>query len=142
MSGSARAATENSCAAASLATGTFPASPRPAMPAAQRKTHEEASPRSRDRNRQRGRGLGKPPVTPHTAAHSVLTAADRAYREASINGDDAGTGLLYLCRAQPPNHDITCRAAVPAARGNPDRGDGSGCCFLWRVNPPCHLCVL
>jgi hypothetical protein len=46
MSGPARATTQNSCAATSLATGTFPASPRPAVPAAPPKTQEEASPRS------------------------------------------------------------------------------------------------
>ena len=57
MSGPARAATENSCAATSLATATFPASPRPAVPTVQRKTQEEASPRSHGRNRQR---LGGP----------------------------------------------------------------------------------
>jgi hypothetical protein len=46
MSGPARATTQNSCAATSLATGTFPASPRPAVPTAPPKTQEEASPRS------------------------------------------------------------------------------------------------
>ena len=90
MSGPARATTENSCAAASLATGTSPASPRPAVPTAQRKTQEEASPRSHGRNRQRLGGQGKPLVHPRTAAPSVLTAADRARGEAAIDGDDAG----------------------------------------------------
>jgi hypothetical protein len=42
MSGPVRAATENSCATTSLATGTFPASPRPTVPADQRKTQEKA----------------------------------------------------------------------------------------------------
>ena len=42
MSGPARAATENVCTATSLATGTFPASPRPAEPTAQRQMQEEA----------------------------------------------------------------------------------------------------
>jgi hypothetical protein len=90
MLGPARAATQNSCAATSLATGTFPASPRPAVPAAQRKTQEEASLRSHGRNRQRLAGLGKPLIHPRTAAPSVLTAADRARGEAAIDGDDAG----------------------------------------------------
>jgi hypothetical protein len=78
MSGPARAPTQNSRAATSLATGTFPASPRPAVPTAQRKTQEQASPRSHGRNRQRLGGLGKPPAHPRTAAPSVLTAADRS----------------------------------------------------------------
>lgn len=90
MSGRARATTENSCAATSLATGTFPASPRPAVPTAQRKTQEEASPRSHGRNRQRLGGLGKSLVHPRAAAPSVLTATDRAREEAAIDGDGAG----------------------------------------------------
>jgi hypothetical protein len=60
MSGRARATAENSCAATPLATGTFPASPRPAAPTAQRTTRQEASPRSHGRNGQRLGGLGRP----------------------------------------------------------------------------------
>jgi hypothetical protein len=115
MSGSARATTGNSCAATSLATGTFPASERPAVPTAQRKTQEEASPRSHGRNRQRLGGLGKPLVHPRTAAPSVLTAADRARGEAAIDGDDAGTVADQLadgCRVSPDGgHSTTVRTA-------------------------------
>jgi hypothetical protein len=60
------------------------------VPTAQRKTQEEASPRSHGRNRQRLGGLGKPLVHSRTAASSVLTAADRARGEAAIDGDGAG----------------------------------------------------
>jgi hypothetical protein len=90
MSGRARATTENSYAATSLATETFPASPRSAASTAQRKTQEEASPAATAATASAWEALRKPLVHPRMAAPSRLTAAGRARGEAAIDGDGAG----------------------------------------------------
>lgn len=134
MSSPARATAATSCAATSPATGMLPASPRPAVPTAQRKTHQEASPpQPRPQAPAAGMRLGKQPVHPRAAAPSVLTTADSARGDATIDRDD-----LRWTHMQMDEKDH------PADRGEGSRNRRSA--DSWGTSPcrgtlqPCLTC--